>query len=102
MVEELDVRLPRQNSLPGLKSSENKCMQLTGISNQEQILLLPQPTESHLKKINEIVELALNDPTYKIKLKYIQLPEKKTEDQASNIEDETVMNMSSKKVPMAI
>ena len=58
-------------SLDGVRSNETEALDLTGQYNSEALLNAPPQTETYQRKITEIIELALLDPTYKLKLKYV-------------------------------
>jgi hypothetical protein len=69
----------RRLSLSGMSSTDTAALELTAQHNRDIFAMntFPVMTENHQKKINEILDLALSDLTYKLKIKYITLPERK-------------------------
>lgn len=101
----LAVKLQRQRSLDGRSSYETRDLQITHLVNTQSLQTAPATTEAYQKKIAELVDIAMNDPISKFKLKYIQIAERDDDGLKIDFEDDNssiVRKETKKTVPMAL
>jgi len=97
---ELDFPRPKRRlSLEGTSSHQLASREITMQKCADEVARTIKPSDAHQRFMAELVQLALEDPTYKVKIKYIPLPEKKPDEDEDKGDEDLSKN---KKVPMAL